>query len=424
MQRKWKKAATAAMAGAIMAAQALMPVSAAGGSIDADMSTKTPVIRVVVPTQMAVAVNEFEMGDTGSQVTSEEFTMKNVSEIPVNVKVTSTATLGTGVTLVSTKAAAKESTDEESPAMWLAAAAAVADNSGTLEYLGGDAADKTAGALTGSEANVTAFATKDGASTAVQDFYLGAATSATYKAIIGTDAADIGEGADFYKMTSGTITDQDTLDAALEAQDVYTAAAAPVAGTGQALTRIAKGATATHAAGTQYYTMAAAPETYATVAADGTGVYLYIDTATTAAGDAAAFRYAGALSSAKSGWSTTDLSAITINYDITGVTTSAYDEIKDDLVYGYNGEADVITLEDGVLTVKINVADFKDGTLKIGDTVGALNTSAGTWGGEDGAVTFTFNSTWANAIKGQTCEVTVNLKDGTTSYTASFDVAE
>lgn len=84
-------------------------------------------------------------------------------------------------------------------------------------------------------------------------------------------------------------------------------------------------------------------------------------------------------------------------------------------------ENSVLTLENGVLTAKINVADFKNGTLKIGDTVGALNTQAGTWGGEDGAVTFTFNSTWANAIKGQTCVVTVNLKDDT-SYTASFDV--
>lgn len=86
-------------------------------------------------------------------------------------------------------------------------------------------------------------------------------------------------------------------------------------------------------------------------------------------------------------------------------------------------KASVLSLANGVLTAKIKVDDFKDGTLQIGSTVGALNTSAGSWGGEDDAVTFTFNSTWANAIKGQTCVVTVNLKNGT-QYTASFDVPE
>lgn len=429
MQRKWQKATTAAVAGALMASQVLMQVSAAGGTIDADMSTKKPVIRVVVPTKMEVAVNEFEMGDS-SQITSETFTMKNVSEIPVNVKVTSTATLGTGVTLVSTKSAAQDSTDATNPAMWLVAAAAVADNSGTLEYVGGDATDKTVAALTGTEANVTAFETKEGATTAVQNFYLGAATAATYKGIFGNETADIGNGADYYELTGVTPATDDAAGVAklAETQDVYIAATAIAANAPQALTRVAKGTAAAGitwtASTSQAYTIGAAPVAYDTVKADSAKSYLYIDTATTGTGDAAAFRYAGALSSAKSGWSTTDLSAIEIQYDITGITTTSYSEMADDLTYGYKGEDNVITLEDGVLTVKIKVADFKNGTLKIGDVTGALDTSAGAWGGEDDAVTFTFNSTWANAIKGKTCEVTVNLKDGTTTYTASFDVPE
>lgn len=331
MQGKWKKASATVLAGALMASQMLMQVSAAGGTIDADMSTKTPVIRVVVPTKMEVAVNEFEMGDTGSQVFSNEFTMKNVSEIPVNVEVTSTATLGTGVTLVSTKAAAQDSTDA---AMWLAAVAAVNDASGTLEYLA-EGTDKTVGALTGSEANATAFATESGASTAVQDFYLAAATAAQYKAIIGTDAEDIGEGADFYKLTATTMADQNAVNAALETQDLYTVLTAPVAGTAQSITKLEKGTTDNTFGSLVYYTMDTEPTAFATVKADSAGIYLYIDTATAATGDAAAFRYAGALSSAKSGWSITDLSAIEIAYDITGVTNSSYDEIKDELVYGY-----------------------------------------------------------------------------------------
>lgn len=366
MQRKWKKASAVALTGVLLASQALM-VSAAGGEIDADMSTKTPILRVVVPTEMAVAVNEFEMGDN-SQVTSGEFTMKNVSEIPVNVNVTSTATLNSVVTLVSTKKAAQDSTDAANPAMWLAAVAAVKDNGGTLEYVGGDATDKTVGALTGTEANATAFETKDSVSKAVQDFYLGAATSAQYKAIVGTDAEKIGEGADFYKLSPATYSDDAALNTALETQDVYKVTTAPTAGTAQTVTKIAKGTTSTKGTDS-YYIMATAPENYATVKADSSGVYLYIDgaTAPTGGGDAAAFRYAGALSTAKTGWSNTELVSVKIKYDITAVNTSVYDAMKGDLVYGYKGETSALssmtvsaanrtlTVKEGVTVTKVTL---------------------------------------------------------------------
>lgn len=82
----------------------------------------------------------------------------------------------------------------------------------------------------------------------------------------------------------------------------------------------------------------------------------------------------------------------------------------------------VLTLENGVLTARIKIADFKSGSLKIGDTTAVLGSSAGSWGGEDDAVTFTFNSTWANAMKGKTCVATVVLQDDS-EITASFDVA-
>lgn len=424
MQRKWQKMATAAAAGMLIASQVMMQASAAGGTINVDVTTKTPVLRVVVPTTIAVSVDEFEMVDEGSQIYSSEFTMKNVSESPVKVNVTSTATLGTGVTLVSTKEAAKNSKAAE---MWLAAVAAVGgDATNGFEYALEDIDGAGTGIGAATASNATAFTTKDNASKAVQDFYLANATSAQYKAMVGGDIDTVindssPEGADFYKLTA--VADQTALNAALAVGDIYTVGTKPTSGSSQAITVVTKGSTATYAADTQY-TIADTPTAYTAAKADAGGIYLWIDAATPASGDEAAFRYAGVLSSAKDGWTKTDLSKIVIAYDIAAISTSAYGEMADELKYGYKVATgdDTLTLVDGVLTAKIKAADFANGTLQIGETVGNLDSKAGTWGGGDDAVTFTFNSTWANAIKGQTCVVTVNLKDGT-KYTASFDVA-
>ncbi len=427
MQRKWKKATSATVAGAIIAAQALMQVSAAGGTINAEMSTKSPILRVQVPTKMAVAVNEFEMGDTGSQVSSDKFDMKNLSEIPVNVKVTSTAELGANVALVSTREAAQSSTDTAKPAMWLAAVAAV---NNTPEYATGT--DKTIGGVTGSEDNATAFGAKDtnNKSKAVQSFYLQAATAAQYKAAIGDATGDIGAGADFYALTEiSGLTDAASATAAAADKDIYVIkdGTAPSGTTAVAIAKIDAGATVGAGDWTdntsKAYSVAAAPTAFATVAADSSGIYLYVDSATTATGDAASFRYAGALSTAKSGWSSTDdLKGIEIKYDITGISATAYGDVEDDLTYGFKAENSALTLENGVLTAKIAVADFASGSLKIGDTTAELGSKAGAWGTtDDGDVTFTFNATWADAMKGKTCIATINLKDGST-LTATFDV--
>lgn len=438
MKVRCKKMLSAAVVSAILAAQTLMPVAAAGGEITADMSTKSPVLRVAVPTKMAVSVNEFEKGDTGSQITSDEFKMQNKSEIPVNVKVTSKATVGANTTLVSTKKAAEDSTDTAKPAMWLAAVAAVKDNSGTLEYT--TATDKTVAGLVGTEDNITAFGTKatDNTSEIVQNFYLQAATVATYEGITKGEVdaekaaatATIG-GADFYELAllSPATDNEAGVNALAATQDVYVAkGGAPADGTPAVLTKVEKGSTITAsdwtAATSKAYKIADTPTKVSDL--DNTKSYLYINGATAAAGDSAAFRYIGALSSAKSGWSsTTDLTGINLKYEIIGISGTAYTEVaKDDgsgLTYGYKKVDDVLTLVDGVLTAKIKTADFQSGSLKIGDATAELNGKAGIWGGADDAVTFTFNSTWANAMKGKTCVATVNLKDGS-SITASFDV--
>lgn len=420
--KRSKKAVSAAALSAILAAQAVMSVAAAGGSIDVDMSTKSPILRVEVPTKMAVSVNEFEMGDAGSQITSAAFTMKNLSEIPVTVKVSSEATVDAATALVSTKQAAVDSTDATKPAMWLAAVAAVADNSGTLEYATGT--DKTVAGLAGTEANISAFGTKDATtntSTVNQTFYLQAATAATYKGITGTEVdaakADIG-GTDFYKLTEiASATDAATTAAAAATKDVYMGPA-PATGTPSTLTKIEKGT----AAGSitfsgKVYEIAATPT--ATASLVNTDMYLYIDSATAAAGDAAAFRYIGALSGAKSGWSTTDLSAIAITYDITAISAKAYTEVaKADgsgLTYGYKAEeAARITVDaTGLMTLNgVNNTNWKGGVVVLNGTEYAIGGASGSWvDATSDPATFQFAPAWVTNIKGKQITVKVTLQD-------------
>lgn len=431
MKVRSKKVLSAAVVSAILAAQTLMPVAAAGGTIDADMSTKSPILRVAVPTKMAVSVNEFEMGDTGSQITSGEFTMKNMSEIPVNVKVTSQATVGADTTLVSSKQAAKDSTDTAKPAMWLAAVAAVAENSTTneLEYTTGS--DTTVNGLEGTEGNITAFGTKDenNESEVIQNFYLQAATNATFKGITGAEVdtektaatATVG-GADFYEMSALSNASDDAAGAAALAtdKDIYIATAAPAAGAPATFTKVAKGTAAgsiTWTAGNVVYAIADAPTAAASL--DNTKSYLYIDNATTAAGDAAAFRYIGALSEAKSGWSTTDLSGITLTYDIIGISGSAYDGIAgadgSGLTYGYKAQSSAITVDaSGLMTMNgVSGDNYQSGKVTFLDSDYALGSAAGSFKTFTDPATFQFSDAWLNNIKGKEITVTIVLKDST-----------
>lgn len=395
MRKIKKQMATAAVA-LVFAATSLLPVDAAGGQITADMSTKIPVIRVAVPTKMAVSVNEFEMGDAGSQVTSGTFTMKNMSETPVNVKVTSTATVGADVTLASTKAAIATSTDSS---MWLAAVAAVNDNSGTLEYTTNT--DKTVASLAGTEDNVTTFGTKDASnqSKAVQDFYLQAATAQVYKGITGAEVtaektsgtAKIG-GADFYELEAVTLTSDDAAGVAKAAEenDIYMGAA-PVGGTPSTLTKVAKGtATAdiTFMSGNKAYKLKDDTPT-AAGSLDNTKLYIYIDSATTANGDAAAFRYIGKLSESKSGWSSTaDLTGITLKYDITAISTATYTKAAgadgSGLTYGYKkagpsvaftsaGSITISGLASGQTVTAVTITYTKDGNSSTENLLGNSN---------------------------------------------------
>lgn len=428
MKTKCKKLMSAAVVSAIIAAQTLMPVSAAGntGKIESDISTKTPILRVQVPTSMAIAVDEFTSSGDESQISSAEFAMENKSEIPVKVTVESTLDYDkTKVSLALTKASIEDSTKDEA---WVAAVA--------MTDAGKYTADGSAGVdLAGTEDNVSTFG---GSSKVKQSFYLKeTATSLKFIKGDGTDlpkqikAADLGF-AQAYKLTqqAAALSDLVALEALVAAGDVYyinTTAFGTVADT-NAIKLIEKGGTVEAAdfnATYTYYTVVDADKDGVVLGELGdavktdNSVYVYTD-ATAHADGKAGFRYIGALSGHKTGWSNEDLKKVTINYTITGLPTTVYTEAaaNNGLKYGYKKD-DTLTFADGVITAKIKVADFKDGTLKLGDVVGNLDTKAGAWGGGDDAVTFTLNQAWADALKGQTFEVTVNLNSGDTT-TAIF----
>jgi len=421
MKVRFKKVMSAAVVGAIIAAQTLMPVAAAGGSIESELTTKTPIIRVQVPTTMAIAVDQFDTAGTGSQIFSEEFGMQNKSEIPVKVSVESKLVYtADDVELVSAKKAANALGDKEA---WIATAA--------LTAAGKYHDTKSIAELDGNEPNITTFAKgAAGEATTKQEFYLeGAAAKHTMlqketsSASITVDAAALGGYAELYELTAATVADDAALQALVDAGDVYHVESAA---NGAVLTKIAKGTSGVTKGTDTYYTVG----TTMVLAKDLTSandsqLYVYANSDASANGkDIAGFRYIGVLSDGKTGgWSDADLNKITISYDIAGLTTPAFTEASKDgaVVYGYRAKNSAITLAGNVMTIMLNGGTFKSGTLKLGDTTAPLASSAGTWGSITDGVTFTFNSTWAAAIKGKTVEVSVTLEDGTV-LTESFNV--
>lgn len=152
-------------ASTLIAAQVVAPVMAADGTINVNVSDKEAVIRVVVPTALEIAVDQFETVDAGTQIYSEPFAMENKSAVPVKVSVTSTATLGTGIDFVSKVSDANPETPSATGGKaWLAVAAQTSSG----KYI--EESGKGVGDLTEASGNVTVFdATSKAAS---QDFYL------------------------------------------------------------------------------------------------------------------------------------------------------------------------------------------------------------------------------------------------------------
>lgn len=310
---KRKKLMAAAVASALAAAQMVMPVAAASGSgsVDVDVENTDTVLRVQVPTDLVVAVDEYEIAKDGSQISSAAFEMVNKSAVPVSVAVTSTATLGTGITL-----AATNEVDNTADEMWLAVAAQTAKDKYGVE---------TIGDLTSKSANVATFDATSKA--AAQTFYLAeAGGTVVYHFVDVATAGEVGEGNSFGEyhaltaVTLGSGSEQVDLETAIAASDVYAVAQAD-----STVTKIEKGSTGVTYAGTNdYYTAAPTSTPLANIPV---GKYIYAEMSTAAAaGGEAAFRYVGKLSTNKQNWSATDFSKIVIAYTINGLNSTAYTE--------------------------------------------------------------------------------------------------
>lgn len=334
-----KKLLSTVMASALAVTTMAMPVMAAEqtGSVDVDISTKNGILRVEVPTKVAMTIDQFEITQTGAQIASTEFDMKNKSEMDVQVDVTSAATLGSGINLVASVDAAKKSTGND---VWLATAAQTKAPEGSPVapvYDDASTADKVEKYydLTEANANVATFDSTE--KKAKQTFYLGKASgNAEYKLMVSADTKATVAAAQFFLLTEDTtITDNTTLQTAVDAKDVYVIVAADVTKDGTAVTKIAKGTedVATNSAyvnTNKYYT---AGDTAATsITASTPYVYSALDTA--AADGNAGFRYIGKLSNGKATWTENDITGVAISYKITGISGTKYTEVKDDCTYG------------------------------------------------------------------------------------------
>lgn len=378
---KGKKLLSTVMAGALAVTMTVPAMAADGGEIDVDVTTKTAVIRVEVPTTMAIAVDQFMMADAGTQISSSEFTMANKSAVDVKVEVTSTATLAATTKLMATKAAAKDSTKAGDAWLGVAAQTAAGDyDDPTTDTSDPDAdtpvADtpETIATLTEANANVATFAAGDTATEgkAVQTFYLqkGAGAVAYTMLNANEDASEI-TYAQFYELTAETVADQDALDALIEANDVYVATAA--ADDGQTLTLVEKGGSHTKGASDVYYT--AADTATAKASLDASKLYVYGGTANADADGNAAFRYIGVLSGGQETWSDSDISAIKIKYNIVGVTADKYTEVAEDCHYGLYSEANQNVVEsDGTNDIVIYYKGAKPASV----TITPASTNAGT----------------------------------------------
>lgn len=434
-----KKLLSTVVAGALVATMAMPVMAADGGGFDVTVTTKTPVIRVVVPTSMQIAVNQFEMGDTGSQIYSNAFEMENKSEIPVKMSVTSTATVPNTTTLVATKAGAVDSTTEGEA--WLAVAAQTsADN-----YI--ETAGKTIADLTEASPNVTTFAVKDSANKAEQTFYLNASSTMKYKLLNANESAADIQYAQFYKLTPKTFTGADDnaktaeLKALVADEDVYYIATTSVAN-GAELNKLAKGSdtsSLTYVSTNTYYQVELTPTAKASIAASD--LYVYGNGDTHATEGKAAFRYIGQLSGKQDSWSDTDLSQISVAYNILGVQQSGYDTLKAQtgaLTYGLykdpvpatSSAAEITVPATGNATAVVTVG--RDGAEPSSLTTdwfdGDMFEMTDGWGAsyDEDTKTITFDTDISDALRSDTSHtftVTFTPTTGAT-YTQELDYTE
>jgi len=336
---KNKKLLSTILAATLVATTMAVPVMAndGGGSVEVDVGVATSVLRVEVPTTLAVQIDQYQLEQSGGvsgdcQIYSEEFSILNKGNVNVKVDVTSSVSgdVKNG-RLATTKQAAKVSKSGDA---WLAAAAV------TGLSISGDAAEgyeyddevvtsevvETYATLKETNRNVATF---DSSGDAKQTFYLeNASGDVVYKyAKSGDVVAPYAKFRELARSTSTASGDAAVTEAA-KSQDVY------VQFSGDAtMTRVRKGSEYTNASKT--FNPASGDVIY-TISGDvstlGAGDYMYGEGNVRATG-AAAFRYIGVLAKGQT-WNTSDIDKITITYSIDGIDPGTYAEANEKCVQG------------------------------------------------------------------------------------------
>lgn len=423
-----KKLLSTVVASALAVTTMAMPVMAADqGQVDVDFSTKIPVIRVAVPTNILAAVDPLEMNTSGTQIHSTSFTLENKSEVAVGIDVKSVVTLGTGVTLVDTKEKAKDSTTGSEA--WLAVAAETSDG----KYI--ETANKTAGDLTEADKNVTTFKTESAESSASQTFYLNKAASGTTTYKIAAPVASGGKTAakyeeelnyaQVYELTAETYADEDALLADLQTKDVYEGTADT---DGTTLTLIP--------AGTASYPTFATSNKYFTADTSANKVKAMVDSTKYVygeggAGEDTAFRYIGKLGQGKQTWSNTDIDHMKITYSIYGLTDEKFTAAnKLDALYLAGPQMTVSA--SGLITITGLTAEKNYKGLTIKNANGGpynINDAAVTWDEDNytsengGTLTCQMEEEWLSTLRGVTGEAQLTLTDDTV-ITVAINIPE
>lgn len=328
--RNHKKLLATALAGILLFAQSTATFAAYEGGFDANVDSKSAVLQVVVPSHIEILIDQYEIGREGVQINSEPFSMYNHSQMPVQLSVTSTVSLASDITLADSKADAVESEGNDA---WLAVAAATEEGSGgDSERVYGD------GIATMDDADPTVDTFKSNG-TVTQNFYLDKASGdIKYQAMIPDEDSIPYDGtriSEYYALTNASITEQAALDAALETGKlaVYDTTAGVLASKSE-LTILEKGTTATYDSNYTYYTVASKPTAEADLTANQTYAFGYTEDA----GPSAQFQYLGRLSDSKETWSDEDITGLHISYKLTGITSTNYNKVADDLICGYLNE--------------------------------------------------------------------------------------
>lgn len=352
---KRKKMLSTAVAGMLVAAQVVMPAAAAdhNGQLTTDIVTKEAVVRVQVPTKLVVSVDEFQLEGDGSQIGSTAFTIENYSSMAVKVETKSTVTMGADASLVAAKTdVTPDAGDATKGKAWLAVAAQTAQDSYGV-------ADDAMGDLDNDDKNVTVFPVTAGSASGnvTQTFYLEKGTGdVTYTGIAaggtaGTSGSAIVKSwpapySQYYEVSAdNTITSDATLETALKTKKVYAMTTADVtAATDEekavslAVTEVTdKSQFATLGNSVTYYSYTitgTTPVDLTSVTAPGEAKF-YVYASHETVGEKTGFRYIGQLSEGKQGgWTKADFSSLVIDYAITGIPKSDFEEAKADCTYG------------------------------------------------------------------------------------------